>query len=238
MSIAQLVLKFNSQYNLEKFDYTSIFEKIFQLILCYLQNKIILSSMNTIKQQGFAMVTILITVLVIGVIGGSAYVIGKNSSQKSINTFSNQETGNDIINQSKEKDTSSAATVSNQIQVQDSNNSLEKKSYTACLKGSTPSITVLSPRGGETYTVGQQVLVKWTSCNVEKIWLGLGSGGKDFGEITYPDPISATSGSYEWTATNPKKSFTNSDINNYFIGFESQSPDILVKSLDFNVKEK
>jgi len=31
---------------------------------------------------------------------------------------------------------------------------------------SQPSITVLSPNGGETYTAGQQIEVKWKSCNV------------------------------------------------------------------------
>lgn len=37
---------------------------------------------------------------------------------------------------------------------------------TSCLSTATPSITVLSPNGGEVYTAGQQVIVKWTSCNV------------------------------------------------------------------------
>ncbi len=37
---------------------------------------------------------------------------------------------------------------------------------TGCTATSTPSITVLSPNGGETYIAGQQVTVKWTSCNV------------------------------------------------------------------------
>lgn len=35
-----------------------------------------------------------------------------------------------------------------------------------CNNNSTPSITVLSPNGGETYTVGQQMIVKWNTCNV------------------------------------------------------------------------
>lgn len=35
-----------------------------------------------------------------------------------------------------------------------------------CLSTSAPSITVLSPNGGETYTAGQQITVKWKSCNV------------------------------------------------------------------------
>jgi hypothetical protein len=36
---------------------------------------------------------------------------------------------------------------------------------TAC-SGTTPSITVVSPNGGQTYTAGQQITVSWTSCNI------------------------------------------------------------------------
>jgi hypothetical protein len=83
--------------------------------------------------------------------------------------------------------------------------------------------------------VGQKVTLSWTSCNVQNIWLGLGSGGKDFGKITYPNPVPASQGSYQWTVTNPAQAFTGSNTNTYFIGFESQSPNVLVKSGNFTV---
>ncbi|MEI7765496.1 MAG: Ser-Thr-rich GPI-anchored membrane family protein [bacterium] len=35
-----------------------------------------------------------------------------------------------------------------------------------CISTTAPSITVLSPNGGETYTDGQQITVKWKSCNI------------------------------------------------------------------------
>ncbi|MFA6325245.1 MAG: peptidoglycan-binding domain-containing protein [Candidatus Paceibacterota bacterium] len=35
-----------------------------------------------------------------------------------------------------------------------------------CRRSAPPSITVLSPNGGEVYTAGQQITVKWTSCNI------------------------------------------------------------------------
>lgn len=38
---------------------------------------------------------------------------------------------------------------------------------TACTSTSVPSIKVLSPNGGETYTAGQKITVKWSSCNIE-----------------------------------------------------------------------
>lgn len=106
-----------------------------------------------------------------------------------------------------------------------------------CLPTTAPWIKVLSPAGGEIYTVGQQVAVKWTSCNVQNVWLGLMSGGKDFGEITYPNPVPASQGSYQWTVSNPGRAFTQSDINSYQIGVESQSPNVLVKSEIFSVKQ-
>jgi hypothetical protein len=37
---------------------------------------------------------------------------------------------------------------------------------TACDSTNTPSITVLSPNGGEVYIAGQQIEVKWESCNL------------------------------------------------------------------------
>ncbi|HUC88782.1 MAG TPA: Ser-Thr-rich GPI-anchored membrane family protein [Candidatus Paceibacterota bacterium] len=39
-------------------------------------------------------------------------------------------------------------------------------SYSCVQKASTPSITVLSPNGGETYVAGQQITVKWKSTNI------------------------------------------------------------------------
>ena len=35
-----------------------------------------------------------------------------------------------------------------------------------CPSTSTPQIRILSPNGGELYTAGQQILIKWTSCNI------------------------------------------------------------------------
>lgn len=105
----------------------------------------------------------------------------------------------------------------------------------SCAPNDPPSITVINPIAGASYTVGQNVNLSWTSCNVQNIWLGLGSGGKDFGEITYPNPVPASQGSYQWTVTNPAQAFTGSSTNTYFIGFESQSPNVLVKSGNFTV---
>lgn len=44
--------------------------------------------------------------------------------------------------------------------------SCNRPNPTNCTSASAPSVTVLSPNGGETYTAGQQVTVRWTSCNI------------------------------------------------------------------------
>lgn len=96
----------------------------------------------------------------------------------------------------------------------------------------TPSITVSSPVQGAAYTTGKQVTIKWTSCGVQNVTIGLMSGGKDHGQITQA-PIPASQGSYQWTAINPGKSFTGLNTNSYQIGIESGS--LVVKSGTFTV---
>lgn len=53
-----------------------------------------------------------------------------------------------------------------------------------CLPTSTPSITVLSPNGGEVYTAGQQMIVKWESCNIssnDQVFIQLAQGASSEG---------------------------------------------------------
>ena len=45
-----------------------------------------------------------------------------------------------------------------------------------CISTTTPSITVLSPNGGEIYNAGQQITVKWKSCNFSP---SISAGGID-----------------------------------------------------------
>ena len=97
-----------------------------------------------------------------------------------------------------------------------------------------PSIVVSAPATGASYTVGQQVAIKWTTCNVQKVLIGLASGGKNYGHITQ-NPISASTGSYQWTATNPGKSFTDLNTNSYQIVVESEDGNVMAKSGTFSV---
>ena len=61
---------------------------------------------------------------------------------------------------------------------------------TDCIPTNTPSITVTSPNGGEVYTVGQQITVKWNSCNVSginSISLIQKNSGGGFSQVGIPE---------------------------------------------------
>ncbi|MHB8710231.1 MAG: peptidoglycan-binding domain-containing protein [Minisyncoccota bacterium] len=59
----------------------------------------------------------------------------------------------------------------------------------------TPTITVLSPNGGETLTIGSVAPVTWTSANVDKVSLGYSTGPGSLNWIAYNIP---NTGSYDW----------------------------------------
>ena len=66
----------------------------------------------------------------------------------------------------------------------------------------TPSITVLSPNGGETYTAGQQITVKWNSKYIgsnEKISVSIYKKGAQLSQEGSPYGYTTTNiGSYNW----------------------------------------
>jgi len=56
------------------------------------------------------------------------------------------------------------------------NNTLNKSSsptFTTCNSSSPSTIKVLSPNGGEVYQAGQQIIVKWESCNITPNSIGI-----------------------------------------------------------------
>lgn len=169
------------------------------------------------NNKGFIGIGILIAIIAALFVGGGAiYIATKNS------TPTLQKIGNNVLSPI------------NQNTVVNSNLDVNKPK-TDCLPTTTPSITVLYPNGGETFTMGQKIIIKWLSCNVNNVQIGLLSGGKDFGNLTMT-PISASLGLFQWMASNPAQAFTQSNTNNYQIGIFSQSPNVLVKSNSFTVQ--
>lgn len=70
-----------------------------------------------------------------------------------------------------------------------------------------PSITVTSPNGGETLTIGQVYRVKWTYQGINSVYIYIdnNSGNLGSGSSNYITPnnttVSATQGYYDWTPT-------------------------------------
>ncbi|MEI7810744.1 MAG: peptidoglycan-binding protein, partial [bacterium] len=110
----------------------------------------------------------------------------------------------------------------------------DKQASVGCTPASTPSITILSPSGGEVFIAGQQITVKWKSCNVQNLYISWATGGHDLGSLSEA-PIAASLGSYQWTL--PSSLALSSYSNNaYVIGIESESPSVaLVKSNSFTI---
>lgn len=98
-----------------------------------------------------------------------------------------------------------------------------------------PSITVVSPKGGEIYTAGQKVTIKWTSSNVENVEISMAQGGHDMGHLS-ENSIPASLGSFQWTV--PNVSNMEGDKNNFIIGIWDADPghfDVVGKSGLFTI---
>ncbi len=152
------------------------------------------------NNTGFAPIAIVLIVVAILAVGGFAYYMGTNKpSESSSNTDSLELNSGPFLNE----DTyiPPKPLISNQNTT--TNNS-------TCTPNSTPSITVLSPNGGQTYTAGQQITVSWTTCNVASsnrdMVIGLRNGTTTInmsyallndGSELVTIPPSTTSGSYK-----------------------------------------
>jgi len=99
--------------------------------------------------KGFAPLVVLLIVLGVLAVGGVAYFAGKSSAPK-----------NEVADNSNY--TSPITNNNPPAQTPPPQNPKQPTPLPLCV----PSITVLSPNGGEVYIAGQQITVKWTSCNV------------------------------------------------------------------------
>lgn len=110
--------------------------------------------------KGFALISVLLIVLSAVIIGGGAYAIGKHSEQAKTNS-------NIDLQPITESDLhSSTQTTVNSTKTTVADDTTTRGITPGCTASSAPSITVLSPNGGEIYTAGQQVTVHWKSCNL------------------------------------------------------------------------
>lgn len=107
-----------------------------------------------------------------------------------------------------------------------------------CDVNASPSITILSPNGGEVYQPGQQITVKWTSCNISaNTTLNIGlyvDIGNNFGAITSSTVLNSGQG----IINIPTFNYTNNNAvsNNYIIMLSSNELNINGKSNIFTIK--
>jgi hypothetical protein len=201
---------------------------------------------------GFAPIAILLIILGVAAIGGGAYYVGK-SSNKSPDTMMSE---SDYLKEQVEKTANTSITNTNTQTKTDTkveekaNTTSNSNTSVACDSNSKPSITVLSPNGGETFTAGQQVKVTWKSCNVPN-YIGvvlnvatvsnwhqgnpvvLATGGYDGPTVndgieTFTIPLSVSSGQYKiWVRHEYDDSTGNAyedSSDNYFTINSAKSP--------------
>ena len=91
-------------------------------------------------------------------------------------------------------------------------NNLILSPIVGCTSSSVPSITVLSPNGGETYSPGQQISVTWKSCNIPDklvtIYIGYSNPdlpGKGWEQTLMKEPNYSTNNTGIETVTLPSE---------------------------------
>ena len=89
-------------------------------------------------------------VLLVAIVGGIAFYLGKSSSKEEVKVEENNLPNNTEINQNQNLPTG---------------NNQETK----CNSNSEPWIKVVSPNGGEVFKVGDKMTIKWDSCNMKDI---------------------------------------------------------------------
>lgn len=109
--------------------------------------------------KGFAGLEILVVILVILAIGGGVYYKNKHKTTVAVEQ-NTEDTASPSMTEGKKGTTVKTKT-------NDSVSSAENASATAnCTPASKPSITITSPNGGEIFTAGREMAVKWKSCNI------------------------------------------------------------------------
>ncbi len=120
-------------------------------------------------------IIVLVIIIIVLVVGVLAFVMGKNYKEKNeLPVVGNLPQENHVVD----------------------------NTNTDCLPTTTPWIKVISPNGGETYTAGQQLAVKWQSCNVpassHDIFVALHQDG-EFKNVSYLSNATINDGSEIFT---------------------------------------
>jgi hypothetical protein len=108
------------------------------------------------NNKGFGLISLILIIVGVLLIAGGSYYFGKSYNKIAPVVEEHQNSsGNDVI--------------ANTIQ-------------SDCLLTTSPWIKILSPNGGETYTAGQQIEVKWKSCNMSTVDVGVSFVGYPYSD--------------------------------------------------------
>jgi len=181
------------------------------------------------NNKGFAPIALVLIIIAVLVIGGIAYYSGKSP-----NTLPTNNVGESNLPQVNQNTVTNTPPVNNQVDNTANNNArttitTTTITTTACLPTTAPWIKVSSPKSGDTYTVGQETAIKWTSCNVANVYLGLINGGHDFGFLS-ESSVPASQDSYQWSI--PNKTGSNYQI---VIDNNSSAPEVQGRSGTFTI---
>ncbi len=167
--------------------------------------------------KGFSTASILFTLLGVVAVGGVAYVAGKSSVPKS-STSDNSNYYPSTDERQNTQQVSDTSTVQQPVNTAPSqtaapvNDQSQQVGPIACV----PTITILSPNGGEVYQAGQQVTIKWktTPCfsmKYPKVAIDLVAGNRDQAVTPEQHIIANNTGSVVWTVPNTQLSAYNQD---------------------------
>lgn len=148
--------------------------------------------------KGFAPILVLIIVLGALAVGGVAYFAGKSSAPK--NEVTDNSNDYPPVNQNQTPPTTNN---NPPVQTPPPVNNPPATTSTACNSNSPSTIKVLSPNGGETFTLGQTINIKWSSKCIdsnEKISVSIYKKGAQLSQEGSPYGYTTNNtGYYNWT---------------------------------------
>lgn len=95
----------------------------------------------------------------------------------------------------------------------------EQVSFNNCSATDSPSITITSPAGGEVYSPGEEVAVRWTSCNVPSTYsTSIFLSGFESMNSPYVWSADVADGLFMWTVPD----MSNLEMTQFSLGFNAQ----------------
>jgi len=184
------------------------------------------------KNKGVVGIGLIIAIVLgIAIVGGGAYYLGKSSETKEVKIDDNN-----LSNDKEQSKNFQPIDENKNLPIGDNQQTNIKNPITAtgCSSGSAPSIKVLYPNGGEIFTAGQKVNIKWESCNVKNIYISMADGGHDMGHFS-EKAIPSTQNYFSWTVPNVSGSYYRIGIDDNASAFDASDNSFTINSSTANI---